>query len=114
MATVLRLWQLGNIPPSPDWDEAAIGYDAYSIIHTGSDQFGKYLPVVLRSFDDYKPAFYAYLTIPSILIFGLNVFGVRLPSAIFGILSVLAVFFLLGEYSKNINIKIICLFFQVF
>ena len=26
LAAVLRLWQLGNIPPSPDWDEAAFGY----------------------------------------------------------------------------------------
>lgn len=105
LASILRLWQLGNIPPSPDWDEAAIGYDAYSIINTGSDQFGKFLPVVLRSLDDYKPAFYAYLTIPSILVFGLNVFAVRLPSAIFGILSVLAVFYLVRQIFENYKYK---------
>src|SRR4030067_3286673 len=91
---ILRLWQLGQIPPSPDWDEVALGYDGYSIIQTGRDEYGKFLPIVLRSFDDYKPALYSYLTIPSILIFGLNVFAVRLPSAIFGILSVIAVYFL--------------------
>ncbi len=101
LAAVLRLWQLGHIPPSPDWDEVALGYDGYSIIHTGRDEFGKFLPVVLRSFDDYKPALYAYLTIPSILIFGLNVFAVRLPSAIFGIISVIAVFFLVRELFEN-------------
>lgn len=97
IAALLRLWQLGNVPPSPDWDEVALGYDAYSIIHTGRDEFGKFLPVVLRSFDDYKPALYAYLTIPPILIFGLNVFAVRLPSAIFGIISVIAVFYLVQD-----------------
>ena len=97
LAAVLRLWQLGSVPPSPDWDEVALGYDAYSIIHTGRDEFGKFLPVVLRSFDDYKPALYAYLTIPSVLAFGLTVFAVRLPSAIFGTLSVLALFFLIRE-----------------
>jgi 4-amino-4-deoxy-L-arabinose transferase-like glycosyltransferase len=97
LAAVLRLWQLGNVPVSPDWDEAALGYNAYSIIQTGRDEFGKFLPVVLRSFDDYKPALYAYLSIPSILIFGLNTFAVRLPSAIFGIISVIAVFFLVRE-----------------
>lgn len=101
LAAVLRLWQLGNIPPSPDWDEVALGYDAYSIIHTGKDEFGKFLPVVLRSFDDYKPALYAYLTIPSILMFGLNVFAVRFPSALFGIISVIAVFFLVRELFKE-------------
>ena len=97
LSAILRLWQLGNVPPSPDWDEVALGYDAYAIIHTGRDSFGKFLPVVLRSFDDYKPALYAYLTIPSILIFGLNTFAVRLPSALFGIISVIAVFFLIRE-----------------
>src|SRR6266404_9311757 len=82
LAVLLRLWQLGNVPPSPDWDEAALGYNAYSIMHTGRDEYGKFLPVVLRSFDDYKPALYAYLTIPAISVFGLDTFAVRLPSAV--------------------------------
>jgi len=105
LAAVLRLWQLGSVPPSPDWDEVALGYDAYSIIHTGRDEFGKFLPVVLRSFDDYKPALYAYLTIPSILIFGLNTFAVRFPSALFGIISVIAVFFLIRELFEKYKYK---------
>jgi 4-amino-4-deoxy-L-arabinose transferase-like glycosyltransferase len=105
LASVLRLWQLGNVPPSPDWDEVALGYNAYSIIHTGRDEFGKLLPVVLRSFDDYKPALYAYLTIPSVLLFGLNTFAVRLPSAIFGIISVLAVFLLIREIFEKYKYK---------
>ena len=79
---VLRLWQLGNVPPSPDWDEVALGYNAYSIMQTGRDEYGKFLPVVLRSFSDYKPALYAYLTIPSILIFDLNTFSVNKSSVI--------------------------------
>jgi 4-amino-4-deoxy-L-arabinose transferase-like glycosyltransferase len=97
LAAVLRLWQLGNVPPSPDWDEVALGYNAYSIMQTGKDEYGKFLPLILRSYDDYKPALYTYLIIPSISIFGLNVFAVRLPSAILGILSTLAVFYLIME-----------------
>lgn len=105
LGSILRLWQLGNIPPSPDWDEVALGYDAYSIIHTGKDEFGKFLPVVLRSFDDYKPALYAYLIIPVILVFGLSEFAVRLPSAIFGIISIIAVFYLIRELFKDYKYK---------
>lgn len=101
LAAVLRLWQLGNIPPSPDWDEAALGYDAYSIIHTGRDEYGKFLPVVLRSFDDYKPALYAYLVIPAEEVFGVNTFAVRLPSEVFGTLTVLATYFLVMELFGN-------------
>ena len=97
VAVVLRFWQLGNVPVSPDWDEAALGYNAYSILHTGRDEYGKFLPVVLKSFGDYKPALYSYLVIPSIMAFNLTVFAVRFPSAVFGILTVIAVFFLVRE-----------------
>src|SRR5688500_14249166 len=100
-AGVLRLWQLGATPISPNWDEVALGYDAYSIIQTGRDEYGNLFPVVLRSFDDYKPALYAYLAIPPIATFGLNAFAVRLPSAIVGILAVLAVYFLVKELFKR-------------
>lgn len=101
LAAGLRLWQLGSTPPSPDWDEVALGYDAYSIIHTGRDEFAKFMPVVLRSFDDYKPALYTYLAIPTVFVFGLSTFAVRLPSAIFGIISVFAVFCLVKELFKD-------------
>ncbi len=97
VAAFLRLWQLGQIPISPDWDEVSLGYNAYSILHSGADEYGKFLPIVLRSFDDYKPALYSYLAIPSIVTFGLNVFATRLPSAIFGIVSVIATYFLVKE-----------------
>jgi len=94
---VLRLWQLGAVPISPDWDEAALGYDAYSIMHTGRDEFGAFMPAVLRSFDDYKPALYAYLAIPSVAIFGLTTFAVRFPSVVFGLIGILALYFLIKE-----------------
>ncbi|MDP2649446.1 MAG: glycosyltransferase family 39 protein, partial [bacterium] len=97
IAILIRFWQLGNVPPSPDWDEASLGYNAYSIMLTGKDEYGKFLPIILRSFDDYKPALYAYLIIPFIKIFGLNIISVRLPAAIFGVLGVLATYFLVRE-----------------
>lgn len=97
IAVVLRFYQLGSTPVSLDWDEAALAYNAYSISETGRDEYGEFLPVVLRSFNDYKPALYSYLAIPSISVFGLNNFAVRFPSAIFGVLTVLATYFLVRE-----------------
>lgn len=97
IAAFLRLYRLGDVPPSPDWDEASLGYNAYSILETGKDEYGKFLPVVLRSFDDYKPALYAYLIIPFIKIFGLSIISVRLPSVILGILSVFSTYYLVKE-----------------
>lgn len=94
VASFLRLYHLGGVPISPNWDEAALGYNAYSILQTGRDEFGAFLPSILRSYNDYKPALYAYLAIPLIYLFDLNTFSVRLPSAIMGIASVLGTFFL--------------------
>ena len=97
IAVLLRFWQLGQVPPSPDWDEAALGYNAYSILETGRDEYGTLLPVILRSFDDYKPGLYGYLTVPSIWLFDLNVWAVRLPSALIGSLTVVMSYFLVIE-----------------
>lgn len=103
-AFVIRTFRLADIPPSLNADEVAIGYNAYSILKTGKDEFNMRLPLVFRSFDDYKMPVYIYLTVPSIAVFGLTDFAVRFPSALFGTLSVLLVFLLVGELfpkSKN-------------
>lgn len=97
LAAFLRLWGLGSVPISPDWDEAALGYNAYSLLHTGKDEYGQFMPIVMQSFNDYKPALYAYFIVPLLPIFGLDTFAVRLPSAIFGIITVLATYFLVKD-----------------
>lgn len=105
VAGCIRLYKIDQVPASPDWDEAALGYNAYSILQTGRDEYGKVFPVVLQSFDDYKPALYAYLVIPFIKLFDVSVLAVRLPSAIVGIFAVAAVFFLVRElFQKNVHL----------
>lgn len=101
LSAALRLWQLGNVPASPDWDEAALGYNAYSILKTGRDEYGTWFPRSLRSYDDYKPPLYAYLAIPSIAVFGLNTWSVRLPSAVMGVLAVVGTYFLVVELLRQ-------------
>lgn len=103
LALVLRFYQLGTNPPSLDWDEASLGYNAYSILKTGADEYGTKFPIAIRSFNDYKPPLYTYLAVPSVAAFGLNEFSVRFPSAFFGVLTVIATFFLVKElFGKNI------------
>lgn len=97
LAFFLRFYKLGTNPPSLQWDEVAIGYDAYSILKTGKDQFGKSFPIFFRSLDDWKPGFYEYATVLPIAIFGLNEFSVRFPAAFFGVLTVWLTYLLLKE-----------------
>src|SRR3989338_11330704 len=102
LAAVLRLYRLGSTPISLEWDEVAIGYDAYSLIKTGRDQFGDLLPVTFRSLDDYKPPIYEYLTVIPVSVFGLTGFAVRLPSALSGIGMVFLLYFFAGILFQNI------------
>lgn len=113
VSTFLRFWELGINPPSVDWDEASIGYNAYSILKTGADEYGNKFPLSIRSFDDYKPALYVYLDIIPVFLFGLNEFAVRLPAAIFGVLTVIAVYFLVKEISSKMTSLIAAFFFAV-
>ncbi|HVZ58168.1 MAG TPA: glycosyltransferase family 39 protein [Patescibacteria group bacterium] len=110
LGAFLRLYQLGSVPPSPDWDEAALSYNGYSILHTGRDEYGAFLPVVLRSFDDYKPALYSYLTIPTTIIFGMNTFSTRLPSAVFGIVTLWIVYLLVKELFRREDLALLSAF----
>src|SRR3989344_3591978 len=97
LAAVLRLWQLGEYPIHLTNDEAAIGYNAYSILKTGRDEHGELLPIVFKSFGDWKPGLYIYTTVPSVFLFGLTEFAVRLPSALAGILAVYLVYLLTSK-----------------
>ncbi|MFZ2025219.1 MAG: phospholipid carrier-dependent glycosyltransferase [Microgenomates group bacterium] len=94
-ALFLRVNKISSIPPALSWDEVSIGYNAYSILKTGKDEHGKFLPIdTFVAYGDYKPPLAIYLTVPSIAAFGLTDFAVRFPSALFGSLTVLATFFL--------------------
>ena len=82
VALALRIYKIGSIPPGLTPDEASLGYNAYSILKTGKDEYGALLPFVFKSFGDFKPGLYIYLTVPAVLIFGLTEFSVRLPSVL--------------------------------
>ena len=105
LSILLRVIAIDKIPIGFTPDEASFGYDAYSILHTGRDQWGNIFPVILKSFGDYKSPLYAYLTVPSVAIFGLNVFAVRLPNAITGALAVYAVYLLTKEIFRRVGVK---------
>lgn len=96
LASALRLYALDKFPIGLNADEAALGYNAYSLLETGKDEHGAAWPLVFRSFDDYKPPLYVYLALPFVKILGLNVWSVRLPSAILGVLTVLLVYLLVN------------------
>lgn len=96
-----RFYKLGESPSGLYIDEAAQGYNAHSILKTGKDEFGKTLPIVFRSFTDFKTPVYIYLILPLINIFGLSAFSVRFPSFFFSILTLPILYLLLSKLTKS-------------
>jgi 4-amino-4-deoxy-L-arabinose transferase-like glycosyltransferase len=101
LAVFFRFYHLSNIPPSPTLDEVSIGWNAYSILSTGRDEYGVKMPVLLRAYDDWRPALYVYLVLPFVKLFDFDVISVRLPSAILSSISVLVFYFLLKDLVSN-------------
>lgn len=89
-------------PPALNWDEVSHGYNAYSILTTGKDEWGVSFPLIFRAYGDYKLPVYIYLTAVSELLFGLTPFAIRLVSVLAGLAAVYFTFLLTKElFPKN-------------
>src|SRR5579872_6374629 len=108
LAGLLRFYKLGQNPPSLYWDEASLGYNAYSILKTGSDEHGRHLPITdFAAFGDYKPPLYIYADVPAIAVFGLNEFGIRFPSAFFGTLTIFVAYLIAKSLIEDENVALL-------
>ncbi len=106
----LRIFNISHVPPGVNRDEASIGYTAYSLITTGKDEYGIKYPISFQSFGDWKLPSYIYTVTPFVRVFGLSETAVRLPSALFGVGTVILTFFLVKNLFNNINIALITTF----
>lgn len=109
-AFFLRVYRVTQIPPSLNWDETSIAYNAYSILKTGRDEWGKRFPLHFRAFGEYKLPFQIYASIPGIAILGLNELGVRITPVVFGSLAVLFVYLLAKEIFHQERIALLTAF----
>lgn len=91
-------------------DEAAFGYNAYSILKTGRDEYGTLAPLRLKSFGDYKMPLYSYLSVPFIATMGLNEVSTRALNSLIAFLFPLVVFLLTKELFKNSKVALLASF----
>ena len=92
VASFLYFYKIGEVPNSLSDDEATVGYNAYSILTTGKDEFGKAFPLAFRFFGAYTPPLYVYLVIPFIKLFGLTASSLRVLSGIATLVGVLVIY----------------------
>ncbi|HSX09645.1 MAG TPA: glycosyltransferase family 39 protein [Candidatus Saccharimonadales bacterium] len=107
----LRFIDVSNDPPGLYIDEASIGYNAYSVLTTGKDEYGIVHPLWFKSFGDYKMPTYIYSVAGAMTVFGENEFAVRIPSVIAGTLTIFVLYLFLEkllelEKDKNLQKKL--------
>lgn len=109
IGSLARILYLASNPGGVSQDEAFSAYDAYSLAEYGTDCFGYHYPVYNTSWGSGMSALYSWLSIPWIKLFGLNMWTIRLPQAILGILSLLVFYFLMKKVTND-KIALITLF----
>lgn len=111
LGAALRLINLTGNPPALNWDEVSHGYNAYSILRTGADEWGKNFPLTnFRAYGDYPLPLNLYLTIPFVKFLELSVFSIRFPHAFLGILTIAASYFLATGISKDKRVGLLTAF----
>lgn len=100
LASLVRFYELGQVPHGMTWDEAAIGYNGHAIWTTRRDEWLVRLPTSFRSFGDYKTPVAIYLSGGFSQLFGLNLWAVRLPFALSGVVGVMGLMLLAREWGR--------------
>lgn len=97
LAALLRLWQLGAIPPGLYRDEAFNGLDAAEIL--AGEREGE-SPFYFEANNGREPA-YIYLTTLAVAILGQTVIAVRITAALIGTLTTLLVYLLAQSWFNH-------------
>ncbi len=111
---LLRFVYLDRIPAGPEWDEASVGYNAFSIAQTGKDEWGNRMPLMFPAFGDYKNPLYIYLTAIPVKILGLNLFTTRFFNALSSFLLIIVYFAIAEKLFKNTSISLLTALFVTF
>lgn len=104
LALLLRAININSNPAAMYGDELTMAYDVRSIIETGYDQTGKFLPLNF-SMGGGRPVGYGYFSIPFIWLFGTSEVGIRSLSILSGLGLVLLMYLLgLRLFSQRVGL----------
>ena len=109
----LRFHALGETPAGLNQDEAQIGYEAWSLLHFGTDRNGHSWPVHFVAWGSGLNAPYAYLLMPFVRLGGLTELSIRLPMACLSVVSLFLIWRIAGN-AENPKFACIALFFTAF
>ena len=105
-----RLIKIAEVPGSVYWDEASIGYNAYSIATDLKDEWGERLPLHFRAFGEFKLPVYVYTVAAFVKVIGLNEYAVRLPAVLYSLGTIILVYLLTKKITGKENTAILASF----
>ncbi|OGD95771.1 hypothetical protein A3A48_04050 [Candidatus Curtissbacteria bacterium RIFCSPLOWO2_01_FULL_37_9] len=92
VAFLIRIYHITSVPPPAQRDEVGFIYDAYSLLKTGRDQHGKFLPIAFESFGVWEYPVQYYLKIPFAFLFGPTVFASRFSVIFVSLLTIILIY----------------------
>lgn len=101
LSLIIRGVSVPTLPPELFGDEVDVGYQAFSLLHTGKDLYNRPFPVYIRSLSEWRAPLLMYYTVPAIALFGNTEWGVRAPEVILGSLAPLILFLLVFQLTKS-------------
>lgn len=110
VGSIIRLYHLTDVPAGLLQDEAAMGYDAYSLALIGTDHHGAFLPISFQTFNDWMVHGFNYQLIPFVGLFGLNIFSVRFAVAFLSIWTIVLIYLLGKELTGNEIVSLLASF----
>src|SRR5260221_516072 len=115
IAGFARFFFFQTVPPSLGWDGKSIGYDAWSVSIDGRDQWGNFLPVVFKSFGEFKSPVHSYTIVLAFVCFGLSFFSYNAAKLFIPLfLVVLGVTYINQLIQNKILLIVCCLVFGLF
>ncbi|QQG42219.1 MAG: glycosyltransferase family 39 protein [Candidatus Woesebacteria bacterium] len=98
---VSRIYKIAEIPVSVYWDEASIGYNAFSVATDLKDEWGDKLPLHFRAFGEFKLPVYIYSVAVFVKLIGLNEYAVRLPAVLYSLGTLIIVYLLVKKITER-------------
>lgn len=111
VGSLVRLVAIGQFPNALNVDEASSGYDAFSLMRYGVDRGGNSYPVYLYAWGSGQSVLYSYIMIPVLMVTGLCEYGIRLPMAITGIISLYVFYYLMKNIFDSKRVALVSVAF---
>lgn len=106
-----RVFMFSGVPADINQDEAFAGYNTYTLLHEGKDNFGNTMPMYLTAWGSGMNALESYLAMPFVAIFGLHAWTIRLVPLLVSLLSLVTIYKLIREFAKNDILALFCMAF---